>query len=285
MWSADTTQNTYLIDIEEGAETARLIEQDILFNRAQGGLFPEGLDLSQMENVLDLGCGPGGWALEVAYTYKHLGVIGVDVNPNMMRYAFAEARTRGLENISFEVMDVRQPLEFQEASFDLINARFIAGFMDRASWPLLLLECLRLLKPGGIIRLTEMETSSSSSASLDRLNGYLYQALQQQKRSFSVNGRSIGVAYMLGKLLQDAGFQKIRRFPFINDSSHGAELHYSTTKDIEVLYPLIKPYLINSGIVDEPTFDAEYKTMLIDMLGTDYVSLGFGLIVVAQKGA
>ncbi|GLV54581.1 hypothetical protein KDH_14280 [Dictyobacter sp. S3.2.2.5] len=283
MLSKERETNTYVIDVEEGAETARLLEQDLLYNRAQGGLLPEELDVSSMTHLLDIGCGPGGWALEVAYTYRHLGVVGIDINPVMVNYAFAQARSRGLENISFEVMDARKPLEFPDTSFDLINARFIAGFMDQTAWPVLLGDCLRLLKPGGYIRLTEMETATSNSPALEKLHDYLHQALKKQKRSFSVDGRSIGVGYMLGKLLREAGFRNITKTSFFNDSSYGAEQHYSTSKDVELLYPLIKPYFIRSGIVDERTFDETYAAMVEEVWRPQHVAISFGLTTCAQK--
>ncbi len=52
---AGTPYNHYVIDIESGAETARLIEQDYLFTQAMGGLFPEQLDLTHVERMLDIG--------------------------------------------------------------------------------------------------------------------------------------------------------------------------------------------------------------------------------------
>ncbi len=63
--------NTYVIDAESGAEMARLIDQDRIATRAMGGLFSERDDLSTIFDVLDIGCGPGGWVLDVAHHYRH----------------------------------------------------------------------------------------------------------------------------------------------------------------------------------------------------------------------
>ncbi|GER89592.1 hypothetical protein KDW_37540 [Dictyobacter vulcani] len=283
MSSIGDSENKYLIDIEEGAETARLLEQNLLYNRAQGGLFPQGLDLGPIQSILDIGCGPGGWALEVAYAYKHFGVVGIDINAAMIRYAFAQARTRKLQNVSFEVMDATQTLDFPDNSFDLINTRFVASFMTRETWPELVRECMRLLKPGGIIQMTEMEIGISNSAAIERLNSYIYQSMYKQKRNFSVDGRSIGIVNMLGKLLQQVGCINIGTHAFTMDSSFGAELHYSAIKDMELLYPLIKPYLVRSDVVDEFTFDADYATMGTDVMRNDFVSISFGLTAWGYK--
>ncbi len=275
--------NKYVIDIEEAAETARLMEQDKLFTQAMGGLFPEQPDLSTVEQLLDIGCGPGGWTLEVAHQYQDIDVIGIDINPTMVNYAFAQARTQELQNVSFEVMNARQPLEFQDNSFGLVNARFITGFMDQVSWPVLLAECKRVVRPGGIVRLTEAEFGTSSSPALQTLGGYLIKALAQQKRTFSVDERSIGLAHVLGRLLRDAGFEQINRRPFCLVADYGTDQYYNSYKESEVTFALLKPYLTRAGFVDEETYNKLYQQMLLEMLQEDFTSISFGLTIWAKK--
>ncbi len=283
MSSPDSSENAYMIDIEQAAETARLIEQDKLFTGATGGLFPEQPDLSQTETLLDIGCGPGGWTLDVAYAYPDINVVGIDINPTMIDYGFAQANSQGLQNISFEIMDARKPLVFPDNSFDLINARFIVGFMDRTSWPALLAECQRVLKPGGLLRLTESEVGITSSAAFDQLQGFIYQAFIRQGRSFSANGRSFGIAHMFNTLLRDAGFVKIDKQPFLFDASCGTEAYYNGTKNFELAFLLLKPYIVRSGLAEEAEYDKLYQTLLIDMLEDTFIVNTFGLIAWGVK--
>ncbi len=271
---ADTTSNRYIIDIESGAETARLVEQDHLLTQAMGGLFPEQLDLAHVKRTLDIGCGPGTWVNNVAFAYPDIEVVGIDSNPTMISYARAMAAVQHLENAVFILMDVRKPLAFEEQSFDLVNGRFLASFLDQTCWSRLIAECKRVLTPGGILRLVECEFSSLA---LQRLNGALYQALRKQKRTFSVNGHSIGIAHMLGKLLHDADFEKIEQRPFLLDASLGSDLYSSSRKHAEISFLLLKPYLIGSGIVGEAEFDALHCTMMMDMLQDDFTCISFGL--------
>src|SRR6266704_1882923 len=112
-------ENPYYFDPEEAGEMARLMIQDRLITKGMGGLFPERTDVSLMKNVLDLGCGPGGWVLDVAFEYPHMEVAGIDVSRLMVDYANARARTQQLPNASFGVMDITQPLDFSDASFDM----------------------------------------------------------------------------------------------------------------------------------------------------------------------
>src|SRR5712691_5978403 len=79
----------YIIDAESPAETARLMKQDRLLTWCMGGVVPEGLDLSGSRAILDLACGPGGWALDVAFEYPSIQVTGVDLSYTTIEYARA----------------------------------------------------------------------------------------------------------------------------------------------------------------------------------------------------
>src|SRR6266566_8486846 len=98
-------ENSYVIDIENGAETARLMHQHRLITTGMGGLFPEPLDISQVQHILDIACGPGDWALDVAFEYPEIEVMGIDLSRTMVEYARARAGARGLDNARFCVMD------------------------------------------------------------------------------------------------------------------------------------------------------------------------------------
>src|SRR5437588_1520651 len=105
-------ENIYFNDPESGAEMARLLNQDRLITKGMGGLFAERSDLSGIHRILDVGCGPGGWALEVAFTYPEIEVVGLDISEAMINYARTQAKVRGLDNAHVSVIDARQSLDF-----------------------------------------------------------------------------------------------------------------------------------------------------------------------------
>ncbi len=178
------SDNVYFNDPENVAEMARLLGQDRLITKGMGGLFSERFDLSGIHRILDLACGPGGWALEVAFTYPKIEVVGVDVSRAMIDYANAQVRVQGLNNASFQVMDIQKPLDFPDGSFDLVNARFI-NFLPAAAWPRLMQELRRITRPGGVIRLTESEWwYFTNSPALENLNAMIIRALKLQGESF-----------------------------------------------------------------------------------------------------
>ncbi len=132
-----------------------------------------------MQRVLDVGCGPGGWVLDVAFAYPKTHVVGIDVSPIMIEYAHAQAWAQGLNNAHFQVMDVRERLAFPDQHFDLINIRLLASVLPTYAWPPLIQACRRLLRPGGILRLTEAENGVTTRATWERIGGLCMQAMCQ----------------------------------------------------------------------------------------------------------
>jgi ubiquinone/menaquinone biosynthesis C-methylase UbiE len=66
------------------------------------------------DEVLDVACGPGLAACEVARLARH--VTGVDLTRAMIEMAEARQRSIGLTNLTWSVGDA-QPLEFPDAAF------------------------------------------------------------------------------------------------------------------------------------------------------------------------
>src|SRR6266566_1195437 len=192
------SSNVYISDPESGAEMARLIDQDRLITNGMGGLFPErSNDFSGIHWVLDGACGPGGWALEIAFKHPDIEVVGFDVSLAMIDYANAQARVQALENASFRVMNLLKPLDFSDNSFDLSNVRFV-NFLPAATWPQFVRELARVTRPGGFIRLTESEWwYYSTSPALETLNSMVIKSIQVQG-GFSETGRFPGTFPGLG---------------------------------------------------------------------------------------
>src|SRR5947208_13801729 len=106
-----------------------------------------------------MACGPGGWALEIAYTHPEIEVVGFDISQAMIDYARARARVQGLDNASFRVMDMQKPLDFPDGSFDLVNGRFVL-FIPTSFIPVFLKECFRISRPPGPLRFTEVDSTA-----------------------------------------------------------------------------------------------------------------------------
>ncbi len=273
MHDTDSRRNKYLNDPESGGEMARLLEQDRFLTTCMGGLFPErGGDLSGIHDVLDVACGPGVWTQEVASAYPQVRVTGFDISHAMIEYARIQARLQGLENARFEVIDATAPLPFEDASFDLVNARTLAGFMLASAWPALVGECVRILRPGGILRLTETDNwGVTNKPAFEVLMAYAHRSSWLTGHSFDSSGRTFGLTPMLERLMKLAG---LRNF------SIGTPAWESMYENCRLFFKLVQPYEImareafpDTGIPDQAELDRLYEQMLVEMIQDDFVGI------------
>lgn len=278
-------ESSYVIDPESGAETARLLFQDNLLTRALGTLFPVEIDKESAPRVLDLACGPGGWAMSVAYEYPKSEVYGVDISQAFVRYAKAQAWSRRLDNAYFQVMDVLKPLDFDDDAFDVVNGRLLFGFMPAKAWPALLKECMRILRPGGLLCLTESETGISNGPITEQLNGMFLQAMQKAGMIFSPDAHHLGITAVLSGLIRDAGFVDVRQRAEALDYSYGTPLHDPFCENIMVGSKLVQPFLVKMGLATQEQLNPLYEQCLLEMQGEQFRAIWYYLHAWGRKPA
>lgn len=249
--AARQTSNGYVINQELVEEMVRLNRQGHFLTECMGGPLAEQKDLSGLHDLLDLACGPGEWVLHVAQAYPDKHVVGVDLSKRMIEYASVQAEAENI-HASFRVMDITKPLDFPDASFDLINARLLQGLMKKDAWVPLLVECRRLLRPGGIIRLTEGEVGVASSPIIDTYERWWVQALQQTGQAFSVRGQhALGLTAALKRLLTQAGYVAPLHVAHALDYSTGTPVHESALDNLITALKLGAPFLTRLGIATQ----------------------------------
>ncbi|KAG9287074.1 hypothetical protein G9A89_023039 [Geosiphon pyriformis] len=101
--------------------------------------------------VLDVGCGPGSWILEMATTYQLSHFTGVDISPIFPN----DIKPR---NVTFKEGDITRGLDFPDNTFDFVNMRSLGMVFTERQWEEIVLpELVRVTKPGGWIELMEEE--------------------------------------------------------------------------------------------------------------------------------
>lgn len=276
-------KNTYVLDAESAAEMARLMRQDRLLTTGMGGVLPEQTDVSGIERVLDLACGPGGWSLEVAYTYSDMKVVGVDISERMIAYANAQAQIQQRDNVRFQVMDILKPLTFPAESFDLVNARLVSTFILREQWPRFFQECLRVLRPGGIMRLTEVNLGMSNKPYFEQTFHLLVQVLKRAGMSFSPGGIYHTTVQMLPSLFRQAGLTILGERAHFIEFSAGTAARDSFHADFVMMFQLIEPLLVKMQLATAEEWHALSQKGLAEMYEEDFCAAWMLLTVWGQK--
>ncbi len=276
--------NSYVLDAESGAEMARLTYQHQIVTKFMGGLLPESICLPAQSALLDIACGPGGWVLDVAFDRPKSRVVGIDISQIAIQYAKARAESQGLENnTSFQVMNATKRLDFPDASFDLVNGRFMIGFMAPAAWPNLVRECVRITRPGGYIRLTECDDmGTTTSPAFEKLWGMCARAFQKAGRSFAPAGRNFNITPMLGQFLQQAGYTHVQTIPHIIDFSAGAEAHFGMYQDWMIGLQLLQPFLAKMEAATQQQLEELHQQAMAEMMLNDFRALWYFASAIGQ---
>ena len=107
--------------------------------------FVQRLDLQPGMKVLDVATGTGNLAIPAAKTGAD--VTGIDIAPNLIEQATANAEAQGLK-AKFEVGDA-EALPYDDNTFDVVMTMFGAMFAPRPD--VTAGELLRVTKPGGLV--------------------------------------------------------------------------------------------------------------------------------------
>jgi SAM-dependent methyltransferase len=145
---------------QDTEEINRLDFQHYLLRYAFHGNFAA--PLRDPHAILDVGCGTGRWAREMAQAFPSAHVAGVDINTPLA----GDARSG---NFDFTTGNVLDGLPFPDASFDFTHMRlmFLAIPVDR--WEFVVRELVRVTRPGGWIELVEAGPEEQGGRDLDLL--------------------------------------------------------------------------------------------------------------------
>jgi ubiquinone/menaquinone biosynthesis C-methylase UbiE len=265
--------STYFVqDRGNKEELARLELQDRLVTASMGGVLPEQPDPARFARVLDVGCGTGGWLIELAKTAPVSCVLlGVDASGTLLEVAGAQAETAQVgERVEFRLMDALRMLEFPNRSFDLVNLRFGVSWLRTWDWGKFLQECLRVSRPDGIIRLTEAEVwTASSSPTHEALQRVALQALYQSGHLWTPEPDS--VMRELPCLLRQWGLQQVQTRAYTLEYRAGTPECGLFVEDARHVFRVGLPFLRKWTQVSED-YEECYQQMLKEMEQPDFVA-------------
>lgn len=261
---------TYFVqDWQNEEELLRLAEQDRLVTASMGGVLPEQPDPTIFQRVLDVGCGTGGWVIEAAQTYPEVALVGIDVNRRMIDYAHAQAAAQHIDDrIEFHVMDALGILDFPDTSFDLVNLRFALSFVRIWDWPRLLRESLRILRPGGILRLTDEEViHQSTSPAAMQFCEMLLCALYRAGHLFTQESK--GLTAHLAPLLSQHGYEQVQTRAYALQYRAGTPEGKAYAEDGMRVFQTLRPFLQKWGCMSKD-YDAIRQQGLEEIRRSDF---------------
>ncbi len=100
------------------------------------------------DRVLDVCCGTG----DQAFHYVQAGIVatGIDLDPNMLKLARKDRRSKDSSNVSFHRADA-QDLPFRDNSFDCASISFALHEKERAVRDNIISEMKRVVRKGGVL--------------------------------------------------------------------------------------------------------------------------------------
>ncbi|KAJ3122002.1 hypothetical protein HK098_003187 [Nowakowskiella sp. JEL0407] len=245
-------------DIEE---QDRLELQHLLYRFGFNARFHMPIHETLQDNellILDVGCGPGAWARDVAETYPKATVWGVDM---------AQSLFEGVEvlpNMKFFTGNVMERLPFEDNTFDCVYQRLMILALPADKWDQVIKELLRVLKPGGYLELCETDPE------MIRMGPNFAKFVNGGNQAMALRGMNPKIVYELPDKMKNAGFQIVSEhscsFPMGWDGQHG-NLHLVNFQQGAIG---IKPYFSKVFNMTSDEFDEfveagvkeciEYKT-------------------------
>ncbi|KAL7333115.1 hypothetical protein PS15p_202060 [Mucor circinelloides] len=184
-------------------EFNRLVKQHKAITTTLNGLFsaPISEQLQDGITVLDAGCGPGCWSIDMAALYKNSQFHGVDILDSQFPKESNEPA-----NTQFVVGDLVDNIPYPDNTFDFIYQRLLSLAFTKEQWRRNLKELQRVLKPGGYVELIEYDHRKMLEY------GPLFKKEQEAIEKYQVSrGMYPYVAENLCDILEDAGFTEIKK--------------------------------------------------------------------------
>jgi len=205
-------------------------------------LVREALGTHPGDRVLDVGCGPGFYCLEIADEVGPDGqVVGIDAAEPMLE--LARRRCEGHDNVAFKQGDILS-LPVEDESFD--RALCVQGLEYSDPATAALAEMSRTLRPGGRVVVWDIDWGTVAWHSSDP-------ALTQQiLKAWDQHLAHPSLPRSLASRLREAGFQKVE------GTGHG----FTTISNLDpttygaAIIPLIANYVTSNGLVDAEKVDA-----------------------------
>jgi ubiquinone/menaquinone biosynthesis C-methylase UbiE len=191
----------------------------------------DAIDIDSASTVLDMGCGTGVAARTIARRTNFSGrVTGIDLSPYLVEAAKRLANEEGLGGrAEFHSGDTRD-LDIPDGRFDAVVAHTLVSHVPEALT--VIKEAGRVVRPGGLISIFDGDYASMTFALDDPVQSKRY-----DEALINAVVTSPRVMRQMPRLIQQAGLEMIRTFPYIMAEVGQGDFWLSGIASFEKLAP------------------------------------------------
>ncbi|KAF7295425.1 S-adenosyl-L-methionine-dependent methyltransferase [Mycena indigotica] len=215
------------------------------------------VELTEEDKVLDTGCGPGLWVLDLASSVSPaIQMTGIDIESRLFP-PFPPP------NLTFQIQSVLSLPADWSNTFTLIHQRLLLLALEIPQWPVALSEMHRVLRPGGWVQLAESTPwhvgTYPGRPAMEKLTA-LYRAASEARNLY------VDCAYDMPKLLKDAGFVDIASESRMQQmGSWAGEDGEAMRKNHVAVLAGIKTPVLNAGGYGIVSSESEYDQLVEDL--------------------
>ncbi|RIA96636.1 S-adenosyl-L-methionine-dependent methyltransferase [Glomus cerebriforme] len=205
--------------------------------------------------ILDLGCGPGAWLLDMAETFPKSNFTGVDLTNTLI------GNDDMSKNIKFIKGNVLDGLPFKNSTFDYVFIRNLSYGFSEQDWKDVINELIRITKPGGWIELMEPEFKARDYGQITiYLNDAFIKDLQSQNICINITTKL--EQFLIDTKQIDRVFHDEKS---INCGSWAGRLGELVCEDFIMIMSAIKPRLSQIIGVNHDDYDQLLKSIPDEM--------------------
>lgn len=203
------------------------------------------------KSILDVGCGTGRWAHEMATAFPRAKVFGLDVTAG-----HENGQSTVPTNYRFVVGNVLEELPFPDTTFDFVHQRFLHMALPADRWSGAVQELVRVTRSEGWVELVESDLIIHNAGSAMK---------QLTEWSFTI-GQKRGIdprtSTNIGNFLSAAGLTNIQTYRIdLPLGAWGGRLGTMAATDIFSYNRAIKPVILRSFKVSSTEYDTLSEKM------------------------
>lgn len=198
--------DTYLMPNDEHEQTRLSVYHQVMLMILDGKLTKAPIP-PKISRVLDVGTGPGDWAVEMGQMYPKAEVIATDIS-----VFDAGPAVLGLPNVHFQLDDAEEEWTYREP-FDLIHMRGLSAAIR--NWRHVYQQAFKHLKAGGYIEVVDNDMTANIVQFRDRKvqgNSYYQILVEAMSSATKEKGYPPPQEHLKPSMLLEAGFVDVRVF-------------------------------------------------------------------------